>query len=83
MAEHNDEHGHDEVGHVVPVKLLVKTGLALIVLTAITVLAAQVDFSKWVFGGARVWWGEEGRWESRRVESRGGSSAPEDVFTGP
>lgn len=39
---HNDE--HHGVGHIVPHKVLILTGSALLVLTVITVLAAKVNF---------------------------------------
>lgn len=40
---HNDEHGH-ALGHVLPVRVLVGVFGALLFLTVITVLAAQVHF---------------------------------------
>ena len=45
-------HGHDEVGHVVPESTFLKVLIALLVLTVITVLAAQVDLGKWNIVGA-------------------------------
>ena len=42
-----DTHGHDEhhgVGHIVPVRYLVATGVALLFLTVITVWVAKFDF---------------------------------------
>jgi cytochrome c oxidase subunit 4 len=47
MAHDSDmTHGdaHHGVGHIVPIKTLVVTGLALLVLTIITVVAASFDF---------------------------------------
>ena len=48
MAHHAHSHGeaHPEVGHVVPVRYLVGAGLALIVLTAITVASHSVDMGE-------------------------------------
>lgn len=45
MSTHksNDNH-HGEVGHILPFKVYVSVLLALLVLTVITVAAAQVDF---------------------------------------
>lgn len=40
-----DEHGHG-VGHVVSPKILIANGLALLVLTAITVAVAKLDFAQ-------------------------------------
>jgi cytochrome c oxidase subunit 4 len=45
-------HGHDEVGHVIPESTFFKVLIALLVLTVITVLAAQVDLGKWNIVGA-------------------------------
>lgn len=46
MANHAANHDHDDHGlaHVASMKSLVTVGVALLVLTVITVLAAQVDF---------------------------------------
>ena len=41
---HDDHHG---VGHVVPIRYLVLNGIALLILTVITVAAAQIDFTQW------------------------------------
>lgn len=48
MAHHSHEHAeaHPEVGHVVPVKYLVGAGLALLVLTVITVATHSVDMGE-------------------------------------
>lgn len=50
MTSQSSEHhsGHDDhgVGHVVPFKPLILTGLALLVLTVITVAVAQVDLGE-------------------------------------
>jgi cytochrome c oxidase subunit 4 len=51
---HTQSHGHEEVGHVVPVSTFKKVLGALLVLTVITVLAAQVDLGKWNIVGALV-----------------------------
>lgn len=48
----HSSHGHDEVGHVVPVSTFFKVLVALLILTVITVLAAQVDLGKWNIVGA-------------------------------
>ncbi len=50
MSDHGKETEHHGVGHVVPVRILVVTGVGLLVLTVITVAAAQFDFGK-----ANVW----------------------------
>jgi cytochrome c oxidase subunit 4 len=42
MSSHDHEHG--AVGHIVPIKLLVITCIALLVLTAITVWVSKLDF---------------------------------------
>ena len=42
-TEHHDDHGHG-LSHVASTKVLLGTGGALMVLTAITVLATKVDF---------------------------------------
>jgi cytochrome c oxidase subunit IV len=53
MAHSNSHsHGHDEVGHVIPESTFFKVLIALLVLTVITVLAAQVDLGKWNIVGA-------------------------------
>ena len=51
---HANHHSHDELGHVVPESLFLKVLIALLVLTAVTVLAAQVDMGKWNIVGALV-----------------------------
>lgn len=53
----SDSHGsHDEqVGHVVSPKILIATGLGLLVLTIVTVAAAQVDFEKWDLRELNIW----------------------------
>lgn len=45
-AQHEEHHGHG-VGHVVSPKILIATCIALLVLTAITVLVAYIDFSQY------------------------------------
>ena len=52
MTDQHDSHGHDGhegVGHLVPAKFLIATCLALLVLTALTVAAAKVDFTAYGF----------------------------------
>jgi cytochrome c oxidase subunit 4 len=49
---HSHSHRHDEIGHVVPEKTFLKILIALLCLTVITVLAAQVDLGKWNIVGA-------------------------------
>lgn len=51
---HGSSHGHEEVGHVVPISTFLKVLVALLILTVITVLAAQVDLGKWNIVGALV-----------------------------
>ena len=43
-AEHN--HHEDQIGHIVPIKLLVFVCAALLFLTAVTVWASRYDFSE-------------------------------------
>ena len=43
-AEHN--HHEDQIGHIVPIKLLVIICAALLFLTAVTVWASRYDFSE-------------------------------------
>ncbi len=50
-----DEHGHHGVGHVVPIKILVLNGLALLVLTWLTVEAAYIDFHTGGWGDLDIW----------------------------
>jgi len=47
------EHGHEQVGHVVPIKLLVGVGSFLIFMTIITVVQAKVPALN--FGDANIW----------------------------
>lgn len=49
---HSHSHGHEELGHVVPESTFLKILVALLVLTVVTVLAAQVDLGKWNIVGA-------------------------------
>ena len=53
---HSDSHshGHEEVGHIVPEKTFKKILVCLLLLTIITVAAAQVDLGKWNIVGALV-----------------------------
>jgi cytochrome c oxidase subunit 4 len=51
---HGNSHGHEELGHVVPTSTFFKVLMALLVLTVITVAAAQVDLGKWNILGALV-----------------------------
>ncbi len=44
MSSHDHEHG--AVGHIVPIKMLVGTCLALLFLTAVTVWGAKLDFAE-------------------------------------
>ena len=47
MASESSQHeAHHEVGHVVPVRILLATGIALLILTGITVLAAKIDLGE-------------------------------------
>lgn len=50
----HSSHGHDELGHVVPESTFVKILVTLLILTVVTVLAAQVDLGKWNIVGAIV-----------------------------
>lgn len=50
----HSSHGHDELGHIVPESTFVKILVTLLILTVITVLAAQVDLGKWNIVGALV-----------------------------
>jgi cytochrome c oxidase subunit 4 len=53
---HDDAHGHsDQVGHVVPLRILVGTALALLVLTGVTVGVAGVDFAKFDMPELNIW----------------------------
>ena len=51
---HGNHHSHDELGHVVPESVFLKVLIALLVLTAVTILAAKVDMGKWNIVGALV-----------------------------
>ena len=61
MADHthtsHDEqgHGHEQVGHLVPPRILIGTALALLVLTGVTVGVAGVDFSKYDMPELNIW----------------------------
>ncbi len=51
MASESSQHeAHQEVGHVVPVRILFVTGMGLLVLTLITLWAASFDF-----GNLNIW----------------------------
>lgn len=51
MASESSQHeAHEEVGHIVPVRILFVTGMGLLVLTLITVWAASFDF-----GNLNIW----------------------------
>ena len=51
MASESSQHeAHNEVGHVVPVRILFTTGIGLLILTAVTVLVADMDF-----GNLNIW----------------------------
>ena len=43
MSEHSQDHAH-ELGHIVPFKVYMTVLIALLILTVVTVAAAQVDF---------------------------------------
>lgn len=49
---HGNHHSHDEVGHIVPESLFLKVLIALLILTVVTVVAAQIDLGKWNIVGA-------------------------------
>jgi cytochrome c oxidase subunit 4 len=52
---HSHDHSHDAgAGHVVPVATFAKVLVALLILTVVTVAAAQVDMGKWNIVGALV-----------------------------
>ncbi len=51
--DHHDDHDHG-VGHVVPIKYLIANGLALIVLTFITVGARYLDFGAFNFDDINI-----------------------------
>lgn len=63
MADHTDSNEspaqghleHESVGHIVPVKVLVATGLGLLLLTIATVAAAQVDFAAVDLPDLNIW----------------------------
>ena len=46
-SQHEEHHG---VGHVVPVRILFTTGIGLLILTAVTVFVADLDF-----GNLNIW----------------------------
>ena len=51
MASGSSQHGEDHgVGHVVPVRILFTTGIGLLILTAVTVFVADMDF-----GNFNIW----------------------------
>ena len=51
MASESSQHeAHQEVGHIVPVRILFVTGMGLLALTLITVWAASFDF-----GNLNIW----------------------------
>ena len=52
----HDEHGHGEqVGHIVPPRILIMTAVALLVLTGVTVGVAGIDFSKLDMPELNIW----------------------------
>jgi cytochrome c oxidase subunit 4 len=52
---HSHDHSHDSgAGHVVPVGTFAKVLVTLLILTVITVVAAQIDVGKWNIVGAMV-----------------------------
>lgn len=44
-SSHNNQ--HESVGHIVPVRILLTTGIALLILTGITVWTAGMDFGNY------------------------------------
>ena len=44
-SSHNNQ--HESVGHIVPVRILLATGIALLILTGITVWTANMDFGNY------------------------------------
>jgi len=42
-AEGGSAHGHGGVGHVAPLRALIGTGVALLILTVLTVITAEID----------------------------------------
>ncbi len=51
MSSESSQHEeHHEVGHVVPVRVLLITGIGLLILTGVTVLAAKIDL-----GDLNIW----------------------------
>jgi cytochrome c oxidase subunit 4 len=53
MAHDSDE--THRVGHIVPAKILIATGLGLLVLTVITVIAAKIDFAAYDLAELNIW----------------------------
>lgn len=52
---HSHSHSHgEELGHIVPESTFLKILIALLVLTVITVLAAQVNMGDWNIAGAML-----------------------------
>jgi cytochrome c oxidase subunit 4 len=47
---HSESGGHHAVGHIVPMKVLAATGIALLILTAVTVWVASIDL-----GSINIW----------------------------
>jgi len=58
MTEHtnssHDDHS-EQVGHIVPVRILVATALALLVLTGLTVGVASIDFANYDLPELNIW----------------------------
>jgi|TARA_B110000495_G_C22899188_1_gene524675 cytochrome c oxidase subunit 4 len=52
MSSHEQEHG--AVGHIVPIKMLVITCLALLLLTVVTVWVAKLDFEELQMGEMNI-----------------------------
>jgi len=46
MAAHSTEHAHENPGHIVPNRILIPTGIALLFLTLVTVLVAKVHLGE-------------------------------------
>lgn len=47
MSDSSHDNEHKGVGHIVPVRILITTGTALLILTALTVWSAGLDFGNY------------------------------------
>ena len=54
MSSSNHEHG--AVGHIVPIKMLVGTCFALLILTVVTVWVAKLDFVELQLSEMNILW---------------------------